>query len=304
MENPLLAVSEELANAVERAGKFVVAVSARPRLSSSGIYWRDGIIVTADHTIKRTEEITATLPDGRSVPARLAGRDPGTDLAVLKVDGAGLAAAEFGPAESLRAGNLVLAVGRSEEAGVNAAMGVISNVGGPWRTWRGGRVDQFVRLDLSLYPGSSGGALVDAQGRVLGLATSGLSRSAPLAIPAATIERVAGELLAKGHIARGFLGLGLQPVLLPDHLRSSLALAERSGLIVLSVEPGGPAERAGAVLGDVLLGLDGKPLRDTDDVQAFLEAEFVGKAVQARMVRGGALTEFPITIGERPRRGE
>jgi S1-C subfamily serine protease len=304
MENPLLAVSGEMADAVERAGQSVVAIRARPRLSASGIYWRENMIVTADHTIKQTEEITVTLPDGRTLPARLAGRDPGTDLAVLKTEVADLAALATAPPLSLRAGCLVLAVGRSEEVGVTAAMGVISNVAGTWRTWRGGRVDQFVRLDLSLYPGSSGGALIDLEGRILGLTTSGLSRWAPMAIPVATLERVTTELLAKGHIARGFLGLGLQPVLLPDHLRSSLQLAERAGLIVLCVEPGGPAEGAGVGLGDVLVSLDNRPLRDTDDVQALLEAESVGKAVQARIVRGGALAELSITIGERPRRGE
>jgi S1-C subfamily serine protease len=223
---------------------------------------------------------------------------------VLKLEVSGLTPPERAPAGSLRAGSLVLAVGRGPETGVNAAMGVISSVSGAWRTWRGGRVDQFIRLDVSLYPGSSGGALADAQGRLLGLATSGLSRTAPLAVPVSTIDRVVSELLAKGHIARGYLGLGLQPVLLPDHLKNSLQVSERGGVIALSVEPGGPAERAGIVLGDVLISFDGKPLRDTDDVQAFLEAEFVGRSVRARGVRGGALVELAVIIGERPRRGE
>ncbi len=303
MENPLIAVSQQLADAVERAGKSVVAVSARPRLASSGVVWRDGIVVTADHTIRRTEEITVSLPDGRTLAAALAGRDSATDLAVLKVEGAGLPVPEFatGP---LAVGSLVLAVGRSPETGANASLGVISSLAGPWRTWRGGRVDRFVRLDLSLYPGSSGSAIIDAQGRALGLATTGLSRSAPLAIPAATVERVLAELLTRGHIARGYLGLGLQPVVLPEHLSSRLNLPERGGVIVLSVEPAGPAERAGVVLGDVLVALRGQPVRDTDDVQAFLETEFVGQAVPARILRAGVLTEFPITIGERPRREE
>src|SRR5579885_885452 len=272
MENPLIAVSQQLADAVERAGKSVVAVSARPRLASSGVVWRDGIVVTADHTIRRTEEITVSLPDGRTLAAALAGRDSATDLAVLKVEGAGLPVPEFatGP---LAVGSLVLAVGRSPETGANASLGVISSLAGPWRTWRGGRVDRFVRLDLSLYPGSSGSAIIDAQGRALGLATTGLSRSAPLAIPAATVERVLAELLTRGHIARGYLGLGLQPVVLPEHLSSRLNLPERGGVIVLSVEPAGPAE-------------------------------CVGQAVPARILRAGVLTEFPITIGERPRREE
>ena len=168
------------------------------------------------------------LADGRKVPATLAGRDPGTDLAVLRVEGVD-AAPSFAPAESVKTGNLALAVARSADLGATATMGVISAVGGAWSTWRGGRLDQYIRLDVSLYPGSSGGAVVDTAGRVLGIATSALSRAAGVAIPAATIERVAGELLSKGRIPRGYLGVGLQPVGMPEHLISKLKLGVNRG---------------------------------------------------------------------------
>jgi S1-C subfamily serine protease len=301
MENALVAISNELAGAVERAGKSVVAVNARPRVASSGVHWRQGVIVTAEHTVKHDEEITIAIPGGGSLSATLAGRDPGTDLAVLKVDNLTNPVADFAEG-SVQPGNLALALGRSADSGVNATMGVISAVSGSWRTWRGGMIDQYIRLDLTLYPGSSGGAVINTQGKVLGVATSGLSRIAGLAVPVSTVNRVVDELLAKGHISRGYLGIGLQPIAIPDALAKQLKLTSPAGVIVLSVEPGGPAERGGLLIGDILVALNGKSIQDTDDVQSVLEPGFVGKPVKATLVRGGAIAEASITVGERPRR--
>ena len=195
-----------------------------------------------------------------------------------------------------------MVVGRSADSGVNATLGIISAVSGPWRTWRGGRMDKYIRLDMTLYPGSSGGAVVDTQGQALGIATSGLSRLAGLSVPLSTVNRVVDELLAKGHISRGYLGVGLQPIAIPDALATQLKLTAPAGVIVLSVEPKGPAERAGILIGDILVALNGKPVKDTDDVQSVLEPDFVGKPVKGAIVRGGVLTETSITIGERPKR--
>src|SRR5438309_147972 len=164
--NLLVDLSNTLADAVERVGKSVVAVKARSRVPSSGVYWQQGIIVTADHTVERDDNITVTLPDGNDVQASLAARDSGTDLAVLKVDGAGLSGATLGDANELRVGHLVLAVARPGDTGLSATMGPVSVVGGPWRTWSGGQIDRLVRPDLTLYPGFSGGPLIDTQGRV------------------------------------------------------------------------------------------------------------------------------------------
>jgi S1-C subfamily serine protease len=296
MENPLVALSNELAATVEKAGQSVVTVHGRPRVASSGVVWKTGVVVTAEHTLRRDEEIRITLPDGTTVAAEIAGRDPGTDLAILRADTGSTAAAVVQESTALQAGNLILAIGRSQDTGVSAALGVISSVSGPWHTWRGGKIDQFVRLDVGLYPGTSGGAIVGVEGTVCGIATGGLSRTSPLAIPVQTVARVAAALLDKGHIARGYLGVGLQPVALPAHLK------QKTGLIVLSVEPDGPAAQAGLVIGDVLLSLDGKAVSDTGDVQAVLGGEYVGKAVKASIVRGGTLAELTVTIGERPRR--
>jgi S1-C subfamily serine protease len=292
MANELTAFSNGLAAAVDRVGRSVVAVHARSRFSSSGVIWRPGVIVTAEHTIRREEEIKVTLPDGNNRAATLAGSDAGTDLAVLKLaEPAGEPIAQSG--SEIRPGYLVLTVGRSEDSGVNATMGIISAMSGSWRTWRGGRLDQYIRLDLTMYPTSSGGAVIDSSGAALGIATSALSRLAGVAIPASTINRVLDEILSRGHVARGYLGVGLQPVQLADH---------HKGLIVLSVETGGPAAQAGVLVGDILTALGGKPVEDTDDVQTALETSGVGKAIEAAVVRGGAAKQISVTVGERPRR--
>jgi S1-C subfamily serine protease len=303
--SPVLALSNDLAGAVERAGRAVVAVNARPRLSSSGVHWRQGVIVTAEHTIKRTEEITVTLPDGRLAPATLAGRDASTDLAVLTLEGGETPPADLGDSAALRVGHLVLAVARPGERGrgLSASLGVVSAIAGPWRTWSGGQVDQFVRLDLTLYPGFSGGPLVDSQGRIVGINTSGPHRLV-LAIPTSTVNRVVDQLLDKGRIARGYLGLGMQPIRLPDSLKRTLNWAAPGGVIVVAVEPDSPAETAGVLIGDVVVALDGKPVSDTVDVLAMLGPERVGSEVKACIIRGGVLSELMIPVGERPLRGD
>lgn len=292
MANELAALSDELAAAVERAGRSVVAVHARPRFSSSGVFWRPGIVVTAEHTIAREEEITVTLPNGSNAPASLAGSDAGTDVAVLRVEDAGgkptpRAAAVPAP------GNLVLTIGRSQDSAVNATMGIVSAVSGSWRTWRGGRLDNYIRLDLTLYPGSSGGVAVNTAGEAIGIATFALSRIAGVAIPATTVDRVVDEILTRGRVVRGYLGVGLQPVELPDH---------HKGQIVLSLESGGPAAKAGVLIGDILVSLGGKGVPDMDDLQSVLESYAAGHHVEAVMLRGGVPKEVSIVIGERPRR--
>lgn len=292
MTNEWAALSNDLAAAVERAGRSVVAVHARPRFSSSGVIWRPGVVVTAQHTIRREEEITVTLPDGTNRPATLAGSDGGTDVAVLRLaEPAGEPVSQL--ATGIKPGHVALTVGRSEDSGVNATLGIISAVSGPWRTWRGGRLDQYIRLDLTMYPASSGGIVIDSAGAAIGVATSALSRIAGLAIPAASINRVLDEILSRGHVARAYLGVGLQPVALSDH---------QKGLIVLSAETGGPAANSGVLIGDIFISVNGKPVADTDDVQIALESARPGQTIDAGLLRGGAEKQIHITVGERPRR--
>lgn len=295
----LLTLSHNLAAAVERVGSAVVAVNARQRISSSGVHWSEGVIVTADHTLKREEEITLTLSDNRNVPATLAGRDSSTDLAVLKLSGVELPIAEIADPASLKVGHMALAVGRGE-SGVSASMGVISALGGAWRTWYGGQIDQFVRPDLTLYPGFSGGPLVDSTGCVVGINTSGLSRRMNVTVPAATVNRVVNQLLEKGRITRGYLGLGMQPVRLPDNLKQTLNLDANAGVIIVNVEPNAPGDRAGVLIGDVIVSLAGTPINDTAQVLSMLGAERVNQTINALIIRGGALVEVAIIVGERP----
>ncbi|MFN2565822.1 MAG: S1C family serine protease [Gemmatimonadaceae bacterium] len=297
----LVALSTELADAVERAGRSTVAIHARRRIPSSGVIWRPGVVVAASHTIRRDDDISLTLPGGETVEVTLAGRDPGTDLAVLRLPNGspGAVAATLAPDDVLRVGSLVLAVGRPGDT-VTASLGAISAVGGEWRTWQGGSVDRFVRLDLTIYDGFSGGPLVDAAGRVLGVNTSGLTRAAAITIPVSTVNRAADELLAKGHVRRGYAGVAVQPVEIPERLVRDHSLPAESALLVVAAEQGGPADRAGILIGDVLVALDGAPLREPMDLLAGLS----GRApVEVRLLRGGSPLSVSLTPGDRPSRG-
>jgi S1-C subfamily serine protease len=292
MVSMLQTLSDNLAAAAERVGRRVVAIRARRRIPSSGILWRDGVVVTAQHTIQREDDIVITLPDGTDASATLVGRDPGTDLAALRLAPTTPPAGplDVAPLDAIRAGSLVLALGRPG-AELTAALGLVSAVGEPWRTWHGGRIDRLIRLDIGIYDGFSGGPLVDAEGRVLGVNTSTLLRGAPTAVPAATVERVLGQLLEHGHVPTGYLGVGMQTV----------ALSEQStGLMVMSVDPAGPAGRGGVLLGDVITAIDDKDVSDPADVLAHLDAGQVGKPARLRLVRAGQPTSVTVTVGDRP----
>ena len=300
--NTLQALSRDLADVVEQVSPSVVAVNARRHLSSSGVYWRDGVIVTAAHTLGRTEDISVILASGQTVAATLAGADPSTDLAVLKVDRAELSTPPFDDTSQVKVGHLVLAVGRGARRGLNAALGIVGVLSGAWRTWRGGPIDQFIGLDLSLHPGAAGGPLINAQGHVLGINTLGLSRNMAVTVPASTVNRVVAHLLEKGHMGRGYLGLGMYPIPLLEDLKSALKLSADSGLIVVSAEPEGPGSKAGVLIGDVIVALEGTAVRNIRDLQAFLEPDFIGKTIAISIIRGGKPVDIKVIIGERRRR--
>ena len=301
MSNPLVSFSEELAATVARAGQSVVAVHGRSRFDSSGVHWSPGVIVTSDHALRRDEDIHVTSPDGQRLDAELVGRDSGTDLAVLRAQGLNASVAERGE-KTPAPGSVILAVGRFKDS-VSAAFGVLSSISGPSQTWRGGRLDQVLRVDVALHPAASGGAIVNAEGKLVGIATPVLSRVAVFAIPPATIQRVVETLLAHGRMPRGYLGVGLQPVALPEHLKSTLKLPGSTGLIVISVDPEAPAGRAGITIGDVVVDLGGATIERPEDVQHVLDSGSVGKKLSARILRGGTLVDVEVTVGERPRKG-
>jgi S1-C subfamily serine protease len=292
--------SQELAAAAEQAGSSVVTVYARHRVPSSGIRWRKGVVVTANHTVRREDDVAVLIHGGKRVSAKLAGRDPGTDLAVLKFEDGDVATPQFGDPANVKLANFVLALGRTRSGNLVASAGIVGGLGGEWRTWRGGRIDQSIRLDLALYPGFSGGPLVNVDGKVLGLNTNGFGRGRAVTIPVSTINRVVDELLDRGYIARPYLGIAMQPVALPEALRAKLKSAAAGGLMVLHVEAGGPADKAGIVLGDVIVELQGKPALDTEHIQDFLASAKVNEKLGTTVIRGGAPLELSITLGERP----
>jgi S1-C subfamily serine protease len=297
-ESVLQSLSDDLANAAASAGESVVAIHARKRIPASGLVLREGVIVAAHHTIHREENIRVALPDGSRVNATLAGRDPSTDLAVLRLAEPQGTPARFAETDDPRVGQLVLALGRPGDA-VTASLGVVSAVGGEWRTWHGGRIDRFIRLDLAIYDGFSGGALVDARGRVIGLNTSGLSRSAAIAIPVSTVRRVAEQLLTGGRVRRGYLGIGLQAVRLPPSLVKARAFGRDVALLLVSVEEDGPAARAGLTLGDVILSFDGSPVGDPGELLALLSEERIDHVITLQVLRGGEVRDVQVTVADR-----
>ena len=296
MTSVLTNLSEALAETVEAAGPVVVRVEGRRRLSASGIIWSaDGLIVTANHVVKRDEGIQVGLPDGQTVKATLVGRDPSTDLAVLSTGAAGLTPAERVTGD-LHAGHLVLALGRPGRT-VQATLGIISALGDSWRTGMGGQIDRYLQTDVVMYPGFSGGPLVNAAGQVVGLNTSALMRGVSLTVPATTLDRVAGALLAHGRVRRGYLGVSTQAVRLPSAVKKELD--QKTGLLIVSVEPDSPADQGGITLGDTIVGLDGGRVRHHDDLLALLTGDKVDSKVPVKIVRGGEVRTVNITIGEK-----
>jgi S1-C subfamily serine protease len=299
MANSLVSLSQELAALVESSSAAVVAVHGRPRFNSSGVHWSPGVVVTAEHTLRHDENVFVSTGAGEKVRAEVAGRDPGTDLAVLRVRDLSIPVAAKGEG-NLLPGNLIVAIGRNQDS-ANAAVGVISSLSGPSQTWRGGKLDQVIRLDLALHPVAAGGAVVDASGKLFGIATPVLSRVAVFAVPAATVERVVQALLAHGRLPQGYLGAGLQPIRLPEHLKEGLGLKAAGGLMTVSVDLDAPAGKAGLTIGDVLLELDGQSVDRPEGVRPVL-AEAVGKTIPAQIMRGGKLVRLEIAVTERPGR--
>jgi S1-C subfamily serine protease len=233
MGNELVNLSNELAGAVERVAAGVVAVFARPHIGSSGVVWRQNLILTSSQGIRSEDGIKILFPDGRTADARLRGRDQGTDLALLEADTGSAKPLEFVNDATLKVGQLVLAVGRTADTGPIASFGIVSGVSGEWKSWRSGKLNPFVRLDVSVYPTSSGGAAVDASGNVIGLVSTGLSRTSVLAVTRGTVDRVAQKLHDKGYVSHGFLGITIQPVALPRDLKEKLQLDQETGIMLL-----------------------------------------------------------------------
>ena len=296
MTEVLQNLSDALAATIEASGQAVVRVEARRRLPATGVIWsEDGLVVTAHHVARRDENISVGLHDGRIAAATLVGRDPTTDIAVLRAEAEALTPATWTLAEDLRVGHLVLALGRPGQT-VQASLGIVSALGGEWRTPAGGKVDRYLQTDVVMYPGFSGGPLVTAAGQILGLSTSALLRGVSLAVPFNTVRQVVDTLVTHGRVRRGYLGVGLQPVRLPAELAQELG--QRMGLLVVQVKAGSPAERGGLLLGDTIVALDGRPVRHHEALLALLGGDRVGVSVPVRIVRAGQLQELEVIVGE------
>ena len=287
-------LSEAMAGAVERAARSTLAVHGRRRLPSTGVLWRPGYVVTASHTVESERDVTLTDPDGRTVPARLAGRDPGLDIAVLTADVGTVPAPEIANDAGVRIGHLVMALG----AGPRASAGIVSALDATG----GRRGSETLAIDLTLYPGFSGGPLVDLLGRVVGVTSSGASRQLQSAIRATAVSRLVDHVVRRGSIPRPYLGVGTQTVELSEAVRERLHLAQRSAIIVVSVRADSPAAAAGLIIGDVIVSIAGHAITEPEDLMAVLRPDRVGETVVVSLLRGGDPRELRVSVGERPSR--
>jgi S1-C subfamily serine protease len=301
MTNPLTDFSKNLTAAVEKGGAYTILVDARKRYPASGIAYAEDLVLTADHVVTREENIKVTLPDGRTLEAALAGRDPGSDLALLRLSEKVLTPAQT--SDSAKIGQLVLALGRPNGAhgatGVQASWGIVTAISGPARTHRGGLLDEFIQSETTPYPGFSGGPLINTEGEALGLNTSGLTRGSSLTIPVRVAWRIAESLAKHGSVKRGYLGVRTQPAEIPEAARKSLKREQSSGLLVLWLEENGPAQKGGLYVGDTIVAVGGHPVGDPEDLFSALHSETVGKPVAVEVLRGGKPETVDVTVGER-----
>ncbi|HEX9067884.1 MAG TPA: trypsin-like peptidase domain-containing protein [Ktedonobacterales bacterium] len=305
-QDSLSGLSDQIANAVEKAAHSLVTIAARPRQSATGILWKSEsgelVVVTADHIVEREEDIKVTLPDHREVVAQLAGRDPGTDIAVLRLPGV-TESADVAPAttaDGVRIGSLVLAAGRPTGDGPRVSFGAVSAIEGPRRTAGGGELERVIFADVVMYPGFSGGALIDLAGNVVGMVSSQLTRHSASALPASTVQRVTQTLLTHGRMRRGYLGVGTQQSPISPTLAQRAGLSQTTGLLVMTIEANSPAEQAGFLIGDIIIGVDGQPATDVEGLRSALGSDKLGKAVTLRVLRGGEPKDVSVTVGERP----
>src|SRR2546427_9250847 len=289
-------VSRDIADLVARLGPSVVRVDARRGRPATGIIWADNLVLTADHVLEQEDAIQVT-DSATTVKASIGGRDPGTDLALLRTDGLSGVPPARGRWTDIRAGHIVSAVGQPGE--MQVTVGIVSGLSGSFRSWRGGQVERLIQSTAELLPGFSGGPLVDADGRVIGINSWNFGRGVSRAVPVETAERVAESLKTHGRIRRAYLGLGAQPVRLSQALAGQVG--QESGLLVVTVEAGGPAQKAGLVQGDTIVTIDGDPVRELDELFCQLGALEVGSAHRLGVVRAGERKDVAITVGERQR---
>ena len=289
-------LSQEIEALVEKASKSVVRVDARRGRAGTGIVWDTGLVLTANHVVEQEEDITVVVDD-KSSKATLVGRDPATDVALLKVDGLSAPAMPRAKVDGLKPGQIVLAIGRP--GSLKATFGTISAVSSSWRGWRGSEIEHLIQTNAPLYPGFSGGPLVDVEGRAVGMNSWVFGRGDGRAIAMDVAERVVQSLRTDGRIKRPYLGIGTQEVPLPDAVKARVN--QESGLLVVAVEPQSPADKAGLMQGDTLLALNGTVTDSLEDLYAGLRKTTVGAAQKVKLVRAGEVKEITVTVGEAAR---
>jgi len=297
MTTPLTDFSNGLAAAVEKGGASTILVDARKRYPASGIAYAGDLVLTADHVVTREDDVKILLPNGMAAGATVAGRDPGSDLALLRLVEPALTPAKT--SDAVKVGQLVLALGRPSGAGMQASWGIVTAISGPARTFRGGLLDEYIQTETTPYPGFSGGPLINTEGEVLGLNTSGLTRGSSLTIPVKVAWRIADALAKYGTVKRGYLGVRTQPVDVPDAARQALKREQSHGLLILWLEEAGPADKAGLLVGDILVAVSGQAVGDADDLFSALNSDTVGKSVAVEVLRGGRPEAIAVTVGER-----
>ena len=298
-EFDLQGYSAAISGLVEKAGAHVVAIKSAPYRITSGVIFRHDLIAVNNHLLKREGKIPVQLPGGDAVEATILGRDPALDLAVLQVSGAKWPVPPTAEDTALRAGALAVVVGRTLDAGLSASAGILGAVGGPRRSWRGGELERFIRLDVNLYPSQAGAAVVSATGDFVGMATAAILRHSALAVPMGTLNATAEELLTNGGIRQGYLGVGLQPVGIPEHLQTKSPLAGETGLMIVSIEPGTSAEKAGLQLGDILLAAGNTSLTQVESLLGALRGASIGKPIPFTILRAGEVVSVEVEIALR-----
>src|SRR5882757_485755 len=291
-------LSKSITETIEAVQDSIVTVHGGGRSTSSGVVWRPGVVVTVRQGLRRSDSLQVAH-HGEPFVATLAGTDAGTDLAVLRIDAGTTKPATTTNTQSVRVGELVLAVGRSSLGDISASVGIVARLGSAWRTWRGGQMDRLIRPDLQLYVGQSGSALVNEGRQVLGINSSALARSAVITVPAATIDRVVDAILERGHVPRPFLGAAMQAVPVPEAQRAHFGEGVDEALLVLHVEPNAPAASGGILVGDLLLSVDGHAVHNVHEVQHRLSSLKVGDPVVIGVVRGGVRMDLKVILADR-----
>jgi S1-C subfamily serine protease len=297
-KNAFLELSDAAADAAERAGKSTVLVDARRKFPASGIAISADTILTADHVVERDEDIKVILADGTELNAKLLGRDPGSDLAVLKLEKASATPAEVSKTPA-RVGQFVLAIGRPSSKGIESSFGSVNAIGGPVRTGRGGRLEGFIKTDVVSYPGFSGGPLVNGDGTIFGINTSGFGSGSAITIPAEIAWKIAEALVKDGKIKRGYLGIRSQTVDLTVDGRKALKREQEHGLLIVGMEEDSPAAKGGLLVGDILVGVAGESIEHHDELFTKLSGDVVGKSTAMDVLRGGKLESIKVVVGER-----